>query len=376
MASLRKIINFGLILVVLIFTYSTIRARFLDNHAAKSIIYLGIFLFFIIIIFLLNNYTRFPFYLQRRRKQIMLLIISFFIYLIALELAFRVAGIGEPEHKKSSQEIYNLKYPDYERKGFRDNQNLILEKQEGPNILVLGDSFTYGWGVFKNETYSSLLEAELNNFGNQVNVINLGYPGYGTLEERLILSNFSDLSNTSIVLLGFFLNDALDDFKIISNWSIKYPFKEVIIENQLDNNFLVANSRFLRFTVQTIAKMIYYHSFTNNLPMTYEDKFIGWRSVKENFVTIKGICEENDINFLVIIFPAPIDKKGTNVFLDIHNKLHEFLESNEIQYIDLLDAYSAYENKDLWVSSADIHPSKLAHNIASEAIYENIRLLV
>lgn len=54
------------------------------------------------------------------------------------------------------------------------------------NILVLGDSHTWGWGVKDDEVFSS----RMMKIDKQVNVYNLGAPGYGTDQEYLTLLRF------------------------------------------------------------------------------------------------------------------------------------------------------------------------------------------
>ena len=65
--------------------------------------------------------------------------------------------------------------------GFREQA--FAEKKVSPatRICVLGDSFTFGYGVEANEAYSRQLAQILRGRGYDVEVYNLGIPGTATL---------------------------------------------------------------------------------------------------------------------------------------------------------------------------------------------------
>ena len=69
-------------------------------------------------------------------------------------------------------------------KGLRDKE-YQYDKQRGVfRILVLGDSFTWGYGVELKEIFTERLE---NMLGKNVEVLNAGVTGYGTDQEMLFL---------------------------------------------------------------------------------------------------------------------------------------------------------------------------------------------
>jgi len=58
---------------------------------------------------------------------------------------------------------------------------------DGPSILALGDSTTFGWGVAEDETYPAQLAEILHAAGRDVRVINAGVPGYTSSQVRIAL---------------------------------------------------------------------------------------------------------------------------------------------------------------------------------------------
>ena len=91
------------------------------------------------------------------------------------------------------------------RRGLRDVDH-PYEKPHGTiRIACLGDSFVWGWGVDDGETFADRLEREL---GPEVEVVNLGVPGYSTDQELLCFLEEGKKYRPDLVLLGYVLNDA------------------------------------------------------------------------------------------------------------------------------------------------------------------------
>lgn len=68
-------------------------------------------------------------------------------------------------------------------RGARGPADVPYERTGKRRILVIGDSFAFGWGVNDDETYAARLEAALPD----TEVVNLGVGGYGTDQMLLML---------------------------------------------------------------------------------------------------------------------------------------------------------------------------------------------
>ena len=79
-----------------------------------------------------------------------------------------------------------------------------------PNIVVLGDSYTFGAGVNDGEEYASVLEREL---GGSFRVINLGIGGWGLTQEIRRYDDFGARYKPKAVILQFSANDPRDNLK-------------------------------------------------------------------------------------------------------------------------------------------------------------------
>jgi lysophospholipase L1-like esterase len=75
-------------------------------------------------------------------------------------------------------------------------------------VLVLGDSFTWGWGVSQGEVFTDRLQARLSP---TVAVYNRGVIGFGTAQEYLLLQRELAATHYDTVVLMFFINDIADN---------------------------------------------------------------------------------------------------------------------------------------------------------------------
>lgn len=92
----------------------------------------------------------------------------------------------------------------YNSRGFRDVEH-EPEKQLGRmRIALLGDSFMEGYSVPLESSFHQRLQAMAAQRGWEIEVINLGVGGYGTLQQYLVLRDTGWLYEPDVVLIAFF----------------------------------------------------------------------------------------------------------------------------------------------------------------------------
>jgi len=98
-------------------------------------------------------------------------------------------------------------------KGLRDRE-YPYEKPEGTKrILVLGDSFAWGYGVADNEVFSEVLEADLQGRQPRFEVLNTGVLGWGTDQEYLYLVHEGLKYSPDYVILALYsANDPKNNY--------------------------------------------------------------------------------------------------------------------------------------------------------------------
>jgi len=116
----------------------------------------------------------------------LLALFSIVILVIVLSIADRLYGryfinntkelIYPPcskAHHKSSEFDITVKINSL---GFRDDEYPLVKKKKY-RIAVIGDSFTFGWGVNLEDGWVKILERELNASGLDIEILNLGKGG-------------------------------------------------------------------------------------------------------------------------------------------------------------------------------------------------------
>jgi hypothetical protein len=113
------------------------------------------------------------------------------------------------------------------KNGLRDRWHPYERQNDIERILVLGDSFAWGYGVEESERFSQLLEKSLN-----VEVINAGVSGYSTDQELLWYRSEGIKYESDLVILVMAGNDVGDNDRDIVS-TIYYKPKFVLEEGQL-----------------------------------------------------------------------------------------------------------------------------------------------
>jgi lysophospholipase L1-like esterase len=129
------------------------------------------------------------------------------------------AGIFETPQFRTSVRI--------NERGLRDRSHSYSRQNGGQRVLVLGDSFAWGYGVEESDRFSQRLEKSMD-----VEVINAGVSGYSTDQELLWYENEGIKYETDLVILQLAGNDVGDnDQQLVSN--IYYKPKFVLENGQL-----------------------------------------------------------------------------------------------------------------------------------------------
>ncbi len=98
--------------------------------------------------------------------------------------------------------------------GMRADRNYDYEKPNGvQRIVSLGDSYTIGYEVQGDETFSHVLETILNERDRQVEVLNAGVSGFSNAEEVAYLERELLKYDPDVVLVSFYGNDLVDNMR-------------------------------------------------------------------------------------------------------------------------------------------------------------------
>ena len=103
--------------------------------------------------------------------------------------------------------------------GLRDSE-YSTARNEKKRMLVLGDSFGWGFGVEHHEIFSEILEADHPDW----EIINACVPGYGTDQQFLYLKERGLFFKPDVILVLFCVNDFDENVQAELYWHFKPMF--------------------------------------------------------------------------------------------------------------------------------------------------------
>ena len=95
------------------------------------------------------------------------------------------------------------------RFGFRGPKDIETPTAETFNVLMVGDSFTFGWGLAYEDTWPALVEERLRAEGLQARIFNLGKPGSSPALYSDLVERASQLLEPDLIIINILQGDDL-----------------------------------------------------------------------------------------------------------------------------------------------------------------------
>ena len=311
---------------------------------------------------------------------------------------------------------------EYNSDGLRD-KIYPRGKPEGVyRIIVIGDSLAYGLRVPLGSTYAKRLEVKLNEQtgrGRRYEVINMGVPGYRTIQTIARLEEKGLSYDPDMIIYGYWLDDisysGLVPFyfdqanqevsELINRAMSRNPaeraVKKILLQSQIVRRFIL----FMRGTYREreygdkkeefifpIDKNmqnrdpkieILYKEFLEalnrgeytDLPGSepyyaryadYDD-FILWNA---GFRRLSKICRDRGIRCLLLMTPVIYDYNNDDYAWEgLHRFIQSIARNYSIPSVDLKDEFKKYEAYRLRAGDHE-HPNELGHRLIAERLYE------
>ncbi|HUK73968.1 MAG TPA: SGNH/GDSL hydrolase family protein [Candidatus Bathyarchaeia archaeon] len=319
-------------------------------------------------------------------KKLLLLLFSFLIAALLLEIALRVVFYHSLDF---SMEMWkyavNLKraVPDpnlsftnlpgghgflmgqdvqINSQGLRDRE-FSLEKPPGVyRILMLGDSTTFGWGVAADETASKILERELNSAHipgyDRFEVLNAGVGNYDTVQEVTYYKTLGRAFHPDLVVLVYFINDPEPVPRPKNIWLISRSYLVAYLDSRWDG--------VLRRLGARPDWKAYYSSL-------YDDNRPGFQACKAALLDLAASTKRDHAKLLVALLPELRQINNDYPFLAAHQKIKDVLRPENVPVVDLIDGLRNHgPESSLWVTPLDDHPSSKAQALIAAQLRDVI----
>ena len=244
-------------------------------------------------------------------------------------------------------------------------------------VLVLGDSFTEGWGVKEKDTYPRRLEALLNREEpNGWEVLNCGrrgadFPGLFDLFEQV------EALEPDVLVYGMVLNDAARS----AAYEARQPYLNdwILNQGQMVGGRPVPplgplRSRLLMFARDRIESRRIDRASTRWYRELYaEPNADGWARTQGYLREMNRRMRVCGRALLVACWPLLVDLNGDYPFAAAHEAIARACLPSGIPFHDLRVALRVRPTESLWVHAVDRHPNAAAHELAARDLAPVVR---
>jgi hypothetical protein len=246
-------------------------------------------------------------------------------------------------------------------KGLRDRDISYERAPSTTRILMLGDSFTEGWGVPFEQTFSKRIERLFADRGIKAEVINAGVGNYDTIMEVSWFLREGYKYRPDIIVLNTTFNDA-EPVPAYSqpNWLLRHCYSCVFVVARLD---VLARDASLRPDWKD-----YY------LGLYGGGNSAGWLAARASLKTLADETRARGIKLLVVALPE-LHELRNYPLQGITDLVRAAAEQDGADFIDVLPALADLDPPTLWVSAGDPHPNARANHIIAEALFRKLRTM-
>lgn len=313
--------------------------------------------------------------LKRWLANLAIVLVTLLLGLGAMEVYFRATHRSPFEPEAVENLAFNKLTefaPPLNADGFR--QAPVPDAALGPEttrILMLGDSFLYGWGVANGAArFSDLIEARLNREkpgDRRYHVYNAGVSSSAPTAWKGFLLKLMPTYKPHMVVAVFFLRDGTN----MCTSLVCYKKQIAKIRARYADSFLYRNCGIAR--VFDDGLMIdefnhYYHAQLMNAYLGDVAQTATWRREQQSLRRIAALCAENQVPFHLVIFPVLFDLDAYP-YDAVDEEIMRFGREAVIPTMSLTDSFRGKKPPDLWVAPGDQHPNETGHKIAADALY-------
>lgn len=231
-------------------------------------------------------------------------------------------------------------------RGLRDREYAYEKPASVRRILVLGDSFAWGYGVSDDEIFTERLETRLHHW----QVINTGVSGWGTDQEYLFFKNEGIRYSPDVVVLAFFLfNDPENNV-----FSVQYGLSKPLF---MDTRLEPANIPVPPPTSASVNTQ----SHADPIELTVAI-----------LLKISELCTERDCRFVVMKFGKYLELDPERMVEWEAQLLRQLAPHKEILYLDLDAEFLArgITKLDLLKGNDDGHWNAYGHQQTALILHE------
>lgn len=248
----------------------------------------------------------------------------------------------------------------FNSQGYRDGE--FPPRRPGVRrVVVMGDSFTEGWGVKEKDSYPRVLERALERAEpGRWEVLNCGKSNVDF--PRLLFNLKRSLHfQPDVVVYGMVLNDPEmaprvrkrkphAQANLLRRHAARGPGRLRLVD--------LVRSRLHEREARAASIAWYLSVFSDENPK--------WKDTRDQIRAMDRMVQERGGIFVVAVWPMLLGTEGDYPLAEAHRTIARFCAKFGIRHVDLLEALAGQRSADLWVHRLDMHPNERADRLVGE----------
>ncbi|MCB0832926.1 MAG: SGNH/GDSL hydrolase family protein, partial [Bacteroidetes bacterium] len=314
------------------------------------------------------------------RQNLLIACSSVIVLLLIMECILRILGYGNVETYLPDQDLLWRLAPNQETftkignkpvtinsHGMRDREYTVQKPDGIFRILVIGNSCTYGWGVYQDSTYSKVLEQLLNrnHAAQQYEVMNAGVIGYSISQILEFLKADGNLWSPDLVLVSHTFNEG----KRVSPSSPQEVKDKVFFAMKVKN--ILRNIALYHFVVEFNFSSQYVKLARK---ITEDPSWIDSTAFNQYEHDLRDIVLWSKTNRTQLAYLLTVTKN--QIMADsIHYSKHQLAilevgRTESIPVVDFMKPFRSAGSIELYVDGG--HPNEIGHRIMATAICKEL----
>lgn len=372
--------------------------------------------------------------LQRTRKLVAVVLVNLTVLFVLLEVSLRIANPScriLPERSATNYGLFNLYFEPHpvfgyfhipnwrgtligpnttcldgaeyktvvniNRLGLRAPDTIGYDKSAGvQRVLVVGDSFTEGFGVEIEEAFVTLLEENLNNSGKvrPVQVVNGGVGGY-SLEHVLKFLSYEGIKyKPDLILYAFYPDDVghpsqlgrlydLDVDGHLVELPPVMPSKELPFSKQITsflNNQFYTYRLFNFVLLRLFPPSVDLSRYSVSAPEVLDRS---WSLAAAMLQEMQAVAQSVSADLMIVYLPEVfqvIDARWEQIaassaeplLRDMPNALLRERIPSEVTYFDITPSLRSYHDPSALYYQIDLHFTPEGHHLTAKLIADHI----
>lgn len=258
--------------------------------------------------------------------------------------------------------------------GLRDREFPEAPSESLVRVLAIGDSQTFGNGLFSADTWPKQLEAALNKGPKKWEVLNAGVPGTDTWQHEIFLRRLTRTYHPQVAIVAVYPNDVSRTFtpdpaSALPTNSTEKRLGYVLKRSTVCLLFLSGFRGALRWW-EGNEEAVHEHDALTGTP----DEFVeeAWHQVERSISGMKSCADENHVELLVVVIPRRDEVTGAERGRAFQKRVRAIADANGISCVDPLGALEQEYRRsgDAMFLAWDGHNTKISNAVIAGELAE------